>query len=622
MKLTNLVILLTFLVVYSGNLAQHSGLNRVLMDTSMVHEGFDMLDSVVGQKRIVFTGEDHTYNVSNNVLKFKLITYLYEQGFRYFVIEFGHGIGYLANQYVTTGDEEVWRILNAGKPANEPNYLSELLQPLKEFNSGKDPEDQVKIIGADLTRYPIFSLRAMALIIQQSKCEEELAKFYEDITVVASARPNIDRLGFAGRLDDLETFDIQEGFKSYRNRLFELSVRNLLQDFYSDTLQFSLSLGDKYEDFKFLADEIQTTLDWYKRDNVIIQSHIDRERHLEKRILQIFEADTLAKVAGQFGRCHIRNNAFMQNCYSFDLASVTARLGKHDFLKEKVLILPIFYQFYEAEFSVNRAQSPYKMKELFEEDAMYLYDTELDWIDFHKDMEIPRFVLLNTFSPYISVDGLQSSSDLSKVKRYRGRMEEDHYALTYRRRNFSNAVNQDFGQLLLPEVHEFYGTQVVTSSEDGMRGIFGISFIRPTHFNSDSLNLRYTNWNIFSGAGYNWVYNSWLSVYSDLLFEFGFAKIREDRGFLDSEFTYDFEKNRVNYRNPYMTILPTSGVQLKMKFFSIFAEVGYSLDYTKAEWRNRGILEQSTPTRFSGLWLSGGFTFYYRGKPYVSNYFL
>lgn len=613
---------LASLVVHSASLAQHDGLVRLRMDTTFSHSGFEMLDSVVLSKRVVFTGEDHTFNVSNNVMKFKLITYLYDYGFRYFVLEFGQGIGYLANEFVTKNDKEAWRILNAGKPNNQPNYLSEILIPLQKFNEGRLPEDQVRIVGADLTRYPVFSLRAMAHIIKESKCEEELQRFFEDLNVVASARPNIDRLGFAGRLDNLEDFDIKEGFKSYRNRLFELSVRNLLEDFYKDTMQFELSLGDNFMDFKLLADELNTTLNWYRRDNFVIQSHVDRERHLEKRILSIFEGDSLAKIAGQFGRCHIRDNRFYQDCYSFDLQSVTERLAKHDFLKDHILNLPIFYDYNKTEFELDRAESPYKFKELFQSDAMYLYKTDLNWISFLGDMEIPEFVLLNTFSPYISIDGLESSENISAKKKYRGRIEEDHYNLFVRMQSFNTSVNNDFGVDIVPNQHLFYGFGVNSVTEKGMGFCLLGSGIVPQRLSNDTVSFRYTNWNLQMGPGYNWIYTSWLSVYSYFLMETGSAKIREDRGVLASEFTYDYQKNRVNYRNPFVAASVKSGFRMKMKAFSLFGEAGWGYDFSNPRWRNKGVLQHSTPMRVSGLWFTGGVSYYYRGKPYVSNYFL
>ena len=120
-------LLLVSCFLFQFSYAQIEGISRVQMDTTMEYSGLEMLDSIVKDKRIVFTGENHTFNVSNNVLKFNLILYLYNKGFRYFVLEFGQGIGYLANEFVSKGDEDAMEILDAGNPSDTPNYLSDLL---------------------------------------------------------------------------------------------------------------------------------------------------------------------------------------------------------------------------------------------------------------------------------------------------------------------------------------------------------------------------------------------------------------------------------------------------------------------------------------------------------------
>lgn len=607
--------LITLLICFFSiqfSFAQVEGISRVQMDTTMEFSGFEMLDSVVEDKRIVFTGENHTFNVSNNVLKFNLILYLYDKGFRYFVLEFGQGIGYLANEFVTTGDENAMEILDAGRSKSIPNYLSDLLYPLKEFNKGKAPEDQVKIVGADLTRYPIFSLRAMASIIQKSNCEEELAIFYEDINVVASARPTNDRLGFTGRIQNLEDFDIKAGFKSYQNRLFELSVRNLISDFYKDTTRFQLALGEKYTDFKFLLDELKTTVDWYKRDNVVIQSHIERERHLETRILEIFKNDSLAKVAGQFGRCHVRLNDFDQDCYAFDMNSVSDRLQKNNELKDKILIIPVFYNYYKTEVKFNKSATTLSLKDLIHDDAMFLYDTSNEWFSFEEKIVVPRYVLINTFTPHIASDQMEFAQ--KNTSSYRGLAEEGHTTLTVQPRFFNTMLNEDFGVNLFQEQQVFYGCHFTSAFAQGGRYTLGSSFIIPNAINNDSVSWRYTNWNISAGMGYNWLYKSWISIYSDIVTDFGFAKVREDRGVLNSGFTYDFQKNRAVYRNPYITFSGTTGIQFKFKSISLFSEIGYGYDVTNPKWRNKGILPNSTGQKFDRLFYRFGISFYYRDR--------
>ena len=611
-------LLLVSCFLFQFSYAQIEGISRVQMDTTMEYSGLEMLDSIVKDKRIVFTGENHTFNVSNNVLKFNLILYLYNKGFRYFVLEFGQGIGYLANEFVTKGDEGAMEILDAGNPSDTPNYLSDLLFPLKEFNKGKKPEDQVKIIGADLTRYPMFSLRAMANIIQKSNCEEELANFYEDINVVASARPTNDRLGFTGRIQNLEDFDMKVEFKSYKNRLFELSVRNLISDFYKDTVKFELALGAGYHDFKFLLDELNVTVNWYKRDNVVIQSHVERERHLEKRILQIFENDSLAKIAGQFGRCHIRLDNFDQDCYAFDMKSVSDRLNKNKKIHNKILILPIFYNYYKSEVKFNKTGSPHTQKELIHDDALFLYDTSKDWFSFEKGLEVPHFVLINTFTPYIKSEQMEFAQ--SNTSSYRGLAEEAHTTIFVQPRYFDVKVNEDFEFNLLLERQLFYGFQFMSVLSKGGRYGLGTSFILPRNIANDSVTWRYTNWNISLATGYTWIYKSWISVYSDLITDVGVAKVREDRGILNSGFTYDFEKNRANYRNPFLAFSGTVGVQFKIKSVSLFSEVGYGYDVTNTKWRNKGILPNSTGQQFDQLFYRFGISFYYRER--VSNRFM
>ena len=98
------------------------------------------------------------------------------------------------------------------------------------------------------------------------------------------------------------------------------------------------------------------------------------------------------------------------------------------------------------------------------------------------------------------------------------------------------------------------------------------------------------------------------------MMDIGFAKVREDRGVLNSGFTYDFEKNRAIYRNPYFTFNGIAGIQFKFKSVSIFSEVGYGFDVTHAKWRNKGILLNSTGQKFDQLFYRFGLSFYYRDR--------
>ena len=612
MRIINVVVVL-FWVGYSFH-AQIDGINRISMDTSDYVSGFEPLDSLLEGKRIVFTGENHQFNVSNNIIKFKLIRHLYDKGYRYFTIEFGHGIGFLANEFVTKGDEVAWEILDSGKPEYEDNYLSDLLLPLREFNKDKSENDQVKIIGADFTRYPIFSLRAMSNLIFNSNCKKELSNYFEDINTIASAHPNSDELGFMGNLEDLEDFDIKTEFKSYQNKLFVLSVSNLIKDFYKDSILFKNCLVDEYDSFYELIQELESTIDWYDTEQVIIQSHTGRERHLTERILKILEKDSLAKIGGQFGRCHIRLNDFDQDCYAFDMNSVTQRLSENDLLIDQIAILPIYYEYNLDEIVFNKKSTTYNKNELIFDNAMFLYQTNKEWFEFNEGNELPPYVLINTFSPFIGTADAVSVSEMDW--RYRAMVEEIHTDLGIQLRDFSvnNNLTNDFGINPIADNQLFCDYYFTSALTDGGNFTMGTSFVIPKNYYSDSVNYRYSNWKIASGSGYNLIYNKWMSLYSNVMVEYGLAKIREDRGISGSGFTYNFEKQRAKYYNPYLNFSLTTGLRIKFKTVSLFGECGYGYDVTNPKWRNKGILPHSAGQKFDAFVLRFGLSFYYKNR--------
>jgi len=601
------LILIFFLSSIDLLSAQIEGISKIKMDSSMEYEGFEMLDSIIEGKRIVLTGENHSFYASNNVFKLKLILYLYDKGYRYFMLEFGQGIGYLANDYVTTGNKKSLKSL--GSEENE--LLIELLLPLMKFNQGKNLEDQVKIVGVDFTRYPMYSLRALSNIIEQSNCEDELSIFYEDLNAVASFRQNANNIGFSIVDEDFDDFDFRSDFKSFENQLFSFSVKSLIQSFYEDTTSFKLALSNKYEDFKFLLDELNTTIKWYRGDRIKIQSHIERERHMEERVIGIFKQDTLAKVVGQFGRCHIRLNGFVEKCYAFEMNSIAERLNRIELLENKILILPIFYTNYKGEVISNKESSGVNQKGLINTNAMYLYRTSNNWFIFKYSRFLPEFALINSYSPQVNLRKIESEPNMIIISsKYRRSTGENHLSIFYQQQYISSNINNDFGIDIFPSVHQFYGLNYWGTNKLGWRTSIGGAFIIPRKKQIDNVDLRYTNWNLTIGTGYNWIYTSWFSFYSDVLMNVGSSKIKEDRGIAESEYTYDFEKKKVNYRNPYVTFIGASGIQFKFKCISVFGEVGYGYDVTNPKWRNKGPLQNSTGQKFGEYYFKIGLTYY------------
>ena len=610
----SLIFIILFYLFALTATGQVEGLYEIKADTTLNVDGLTNLDELVKDKRVVITGENHSFFSSNQILKLKMTLYLYDKGFRYFLLELGAGIGYLANDYATTGNVKSLETLNTGRNMDK-NPINELLEVLWRFNKGKSYEDMIKIQGVDYTRYPFFSTRAMANIIEDLGCEKELSTYYEDLQVLSSARDNADKLGFSSlgkRVD--EDFDIKASFKTYRNRLFELSIRNLIQDFYRDTTKFQNALGDKYEVFKFILDEINETLEWYKGEGLSIQSHIRRERHLENRILQIFESDTLAKVFGQFGRCHIRGEDFEQDCYAFDMISVSNRLEKHEFLKNKVLIIPIFYRG-NREVEVNKSNTKVAENDLIKRGKLFLYDRDKELLSFKSDTILPKYIIVNTFSRLMSINQLlEDEVDVKYDKKgndYRGKYDELYFLANTHFSPLSNdIINQQFGAEIFPAFHEHFGAGLQYVGSNGIQMTFKTAGILPTRNQTDSVRFRYSNWRFEFGLGYNIVYRKKFSFYTDLNMLFGFSKIREERVLESPSFTFPVASEEINYRNSYFGLIGDIGIKYKLPFITFFLEGGYQLDVSNDKWRSNGFEVQGlSPQRFSGIVITSGIAF-------------
>ncbi|MCC5924531.1 MAG: hypothetical protein JJT77_12160, partial [Crocinitomicaceae bacterium] len=454
-------------------------MSTIPADTSFQVIGFEKLADSIEHYRLVLTGENHRFVNSNQIIKIKMILFLHEHGFRHHLLELGRGIGYLANEYIRTGDEELMTILNEGVE-DDLNPMFELLMVLERFNRQLPEEDKIQIHGVDYTRYPFFSTKSLQYIIERSKQTNELKTFYEDLTVINSARSSSDPMGFlaTGRRVD-EDFDIKAGFKSYRSKLFELTIRNLIQDFYRDSASFRNSLKDDYTDFEDIIQELHATLEWYHGEGLSIQTHIKRERHLEQRILRIVEKDSTAKLFGQFGRCHIRQDYSEGRCYAFDMASVAERLEKNQLFKNSVLAIPIFY-LEDGEVKKNKKLSNQHlpdMDQLLALGQLYLWNTSINQsLSFPSVGASSSIVIVNTFPGQISMKQIIDKNEgitLSSISRPKRKREaEDHFQLSVMAHPFTSNWNSALGVELMGNPHLFYGYNLINIQETGWQSHF------------------------------------------------------------------------------------------------------------------------------------------------------
>jgi hypothetical protein len=599
-----LAVVFIFLSVVFSNFAQ-SKLPKIKLDTSLTSTDFRPFDNAFDGKRLVFFGENHTYIHSNQLLKLKTILYLHDSGFRYIAIELGAGIAFLANEYIRTGNQDVFDVLNEGFNSGERNKLYYLLLALRKFNKDKPIKDHIKVVGVDYTRYPVYSLKAMQNIIEMKECQVEMDTFYEDIKTVGTIDLSARGIGFANlREPTTENFDIRFGFKSYQNRLFELSVRNIVDDFNKDTVKYKAALGEYYGPFKHITDQLGATAKWYKGEGVNVQMHIERERNIVRNIKAVLSEDSLAKITGQFGRCHIRTEEYDDDCYSFSLNSMVERLEKDSTLKDKILTVPIFY----TQTDEIEANNGTKLSDVISRNNVYIYDAQSGLLSIKGLESDSKTVIINTHWAFSSMRDILEKTESQKRNEPSKRKVFGNDILNFESHYFqyTNNINQDIGLDLLPFHNIFYGLSYESITEEGRQNSFSFNAIAPVNIETDSVSFRYTNWFLRSAVGYNFIYRKHFDLFANYHFTFGVAKVREDRGFEGSEYTYDFKKKVSKFRNPYFNIGADLGMRLKFGPVGIFVLGGYHYDVTNPKWRLNNIIPHSKGLRFSTWYASGG----------------
>ncbi len=123
-------------------------------DFSLSGTDLQSLRSAVGSARIVGIGESRHDTREQLLLKGRLVRYLIEDlGFRALILEESAPHAESLDRYVTSGEGDLRDLMNhlAGWYLWDTEEMFEVVQWVRHFNEGRDPFQQVRIFGADIT---------------------------------------------------------------------------------------------------------------------------------------------------------------------------------------------------------------------------------------------------------------------------------------------------------------------------------------------------------------------------------------------------------------------------------------------------------------------------------------
>lgn len=297
--------------------------------------GLESLDTIVQGKKVIITGENHTYTESNARLWLKMIKYLHKNaGVRNVMFEYGYSYGWLVNEYLQTGDTNLY---NSIKNFAYIEY-SEAIKDLREFNAGLDSSEKIYLCAIDIERgiYPIVKL-LNHLVPDGYEAHDSIAIHLESLASLASYNDH--------KLQEQE--DDEYSFVRF-NFLSNPTMELIQENFLKFEEEYNKVLGGNFELFrKVIVEKYNARKLWYKYDEEkAVQQYVYRENYMHQTFLKEY-ASREGSWFGQFGRCHTTQTKINSNsCDWFKFRSLANRIKGTDggLFKDSVLTISIMYE--------------------------------------------------------------------------------------------------------------------------------------------------------------------------------------------------------------------------------------------------------------------------------------
>lgn len=177
--------------------------------------GRKVIDSLEDNK-FYFVGQLHC-NLANNIIERELLLGLNgKYGVQYNIIEYGHSVALLINEYLKSGQDSFLKYIN-------PNANFSLIKAIKTFNDSLSTNKKIKFYGLDFEgRFEgKFTRYAIKHIVNQTKLSPSSQLFLYMRSIIEAKPPQMEN-----KLEKLRFFITENS----------LECRSLLKDYFLDLL--------------------------------------------------------------------------------------------------------------------------------------------------------------------------------------------------------------------------------------------------------------------------------------------------------------------------------------------------------------------------------------------------
>ena len=568
------------------------------------YNGLEPLDSLVPKYKVFLTGENHTYTESNARLWLKMIKYLHKNaGVRNIIFEYGFSYGYLVNEYLQTGDTNLY---NSIKNFAYVEY-SNVLKDLYKFNASLDSSEKIYLCAIDIERgvYPIAKLLDY-LLPDSFDAHDSIIVHLQSIQSLASYNDS--------KLEDDDDDYVSNGFSYYSSTTLNLVQKN----FRKFEEEYKAVLGDNFDLFKeVITDRYDARNKWYKYENdKAVQQYVYRETYMHQQFLEQYRTHE-GGWFGQFGRCHTTQDRSTSNScewYNFNSLANRIKNTRGGSFRDSVMTIGIIYR---NDRGITSSRDDY-MEEAFDKYFDELPDNGIVLFDFSDDEKLD-----SAFSSDFNFFFLNTHTDRGEVYEYLELYDPNMFQfsvkLTFHRNDrnmdleplndlFTNTSASDgFGtdQLRSYEVTALYGASVLGSGYRNYGGLkFGYFIPRELALNGGPeyklsgfyiTNLSF--WNLLPRMGF-------LDIMGGFGYGYGRLKMTAVEQANNPSVGFGFIGNMKNtiYYNPAFLLDFAGRADINIAFITIGAQIGYTWDVSKKNWKSGGeIIGDSPKTSFSGV---------------------
>lgn len=295
---------------------------------------FSIFDSIgIEDYNLFFTGEDHRYPLSNSDIELKMFKYLHKRvGVRTYLLEFGEGMAYFINKYISQGDSNAKIVLKN----NLSKTYFRLFTGLKNFNDSLPATEKITAIGIDIDREPTYAVSYLEQFLPNNfENVDDSIKIHLEALKAISEYYKTKSDGWNAKE---EIFDGKEYLS------IDKTITLFIKNFEANKEKYNSLLGDNYTDFSKAIVWLNEYFYW-KSLSSSAQQYLFRENFMANNLKKLFSSQPNIKAYGQFGRCHTQTNRNEKDCSYYYFNSLATRLnnGSHARLKGKVFSCPIFY---------------------------------------------------------------------------------------------------------------------------------------------------------------------------------------------------------------------------------------------------------------------------------------